>query len=128
MRRRDGAVETMTDSLLPADETRRPRRPAGALRIHPLTLAFRGALADRKDTDLLTARTTLRTGAGSLPALWNRVVAWMTPIQDPVLGDGWRCTLHAFSLDGRFAHAQESAFEPAQAARYALERLQKRAD
>jgi hypothetical protein len=52
----------------------------------------------------------------------------MTPIQDPVLGDGWRCTLHAFSLDGRFVRAQESAFEPAQAARYALDRLLKRAE
>ena len=127
-RRRDGAVETMTDSLLPADETRRPRRPAGAPRIHPLTLAFRDALADNKAANVQTARTTVREGVGSLPALWNRVVAWLTPIQDPVLGDGWRCTLHAFSLDGRFVRAQESAFEPAQAARYAVERLQKRAE
>ena len=118
----------MTDSLLPADETRRPRRPADAPRIHPLTLAFRDALADREDAELLTSRTAIREGVGSLPALWNRVVAWMTPIQDPVLGDGWRCTLHAFSLDGRFARAQESAFEPDQAARYALARLQQRAE
>lgn len=114
----------MNDSLLPADETRRPRRPAGA----PMTLAYRDALADSQDAALLPARAAIREGVVSLPVLWNRVVAWMTPIQDPVLGAGWRCTLHAFSLDGRFVRAQEAAFEPEQAARYALQRLQARAE
>lgn len=113
----DGAPD-MSDTLLPIDDARGPRRAGDPSR--KLALAFRDALATSADPEVRLSRRTLRRGVAALPAGWVRVVAWMQPVRDPELGRGWRCTLHAFHRDGSFLRVQEASFEPVQAAHLAV--------